>query len=60
MHVSSDGSNEDLCYAKDMGLCTKDVHPKGGRGGLKIVDENGQGGGGGSGRMDVHFLGPSN
>ena len=42
------------------GLCTKDVHPKGGRGGLKIVDENGQGGRGGSGRMDVHFLGPLN
>ena len=43
-----------------LGLCTKDVHPKGGGGGLKIVDENGQGGRGGSGRMDVHFLGPSN
>ena len=26
------------------GLCTKDVHPKGGRGGFKIVDENGNGG----------------
>ena len=26
------------------GLCTKDVHPKGGRGGFKIVDENGHGG----------------
>ena len=41
------------------GLCTKDVHPKGGRGGFKIVDENGHGGRGGSGRMDVHFSGPS-
>ena len=30
------------------GLCTKDVHPKGGRGGFKIVDENGHGGRGGS------------
>ena len=28
------------------GLCTKDVHPKGGRGGFEIVDENGHGGGG--------------
>ena len=36
-------------------LCTKDVHPKGGRGGFKIVDENGHGGRRGSGRMDVHF-----
>ena len=28
------------------GLCTKDVHPNGGRGGFEIVDENGHGGGG--------------
>ena len=33
--------------------------PEGGRGGFKIVDENGHGGRGGSGRMDVHFPGPS-
>ena len=36
------------------GLCTKDVHPNGGRGGFEIVDENGHRGG-----RDVHFLGPS-
>ena len=28
---------------------------RGGGGGFKIVDENGHGGRGGSGRMDVHF-----
>ena len=30
---------------QDMGLFTKDIHPKGGEGGFKIVDENGHGGG---------------
>ena len=41
----------------NMGLCTKDVHPNGGRGGFEIVDENGHGGRGGSDRMDVHISG---
>ena len=49
----------ELLPRSSKGLCTKDVHPKGGRGGFKIVDENGHGGRGGSGRMDVHFSGPS-
>ena len=31
---------------QDMGLFTKDIHPKGGEGGFKIVDENGHGEGG--------------
>ena len=53
----SNHSTTTLTYQK--GLCTKDVHPMGGRGGFKIVDENGHGGRGGSGRMDVHFSGPS-
>ena len=38
-----------LAPAKVRGVCIKDVHPKGGRGGFEIVDENGHGGRGGSG-----------
>ena len=49
-----------LAFLNTYGTVYKGRPPEGGRGGLKIVDENGQGGRGGSGRMDVHFLGPSN
>ena len=46
-----------IFHILEMGLCTKDVHPNGGRGGFEIVDENGHGGRGGSDRMDVHISG---
>ena len=42
-----------------IGTVYKGRPPVGGEGGFKIVDENGHGGRGGSGRMDVHFSGPS-
>ena len=50
---------DNSCDYQPLGLGTvyKGRPPIGGRGGFKIVDENGHGGRGGSGRMDVHFSG---
>ena len=41
-----------------LGTVYKGRPPEGGRGGFDLVDETGQGGRGGLGRMDVHFPGP--